>query len=69
MFFTFDQQLKHQKSFLDAYVDLKVQGWRQYSTALDSYTLGYWKTALKQLDEQVQETGEAVKANFTFKHK
>jgi hypothetical protein len=67
MLFTFDQQIKHQKRFLDAFVDLKVEGWKRYSTALNDYTLGYWKSALKQLDDQVEELGVAIKTNYNKK--
>lgn len=65
MFFTFDQQLKHQKRFFDAFVDLKVEGWKRYSAALNDYTLGYWKTTLTQLDEQVQAVGANLKTSTT----
>jgi hypothetical protein len=65
MFYTLDQQLKHQKRFFDAFVDLKVEGWKRYSSALNDYTLGYWKTALNKLDDEVQKTGDTVKTIFS----
>lgn len=62
MFYTFEQFLNHQKRFYHAFIDLKVEGWKRYSKAFDEYTLGYWKSALNEADEQVQKTAE------TFKH-
>jgi hypothetical protein len=61
MFYNFEQFTKHQKRFVDAFIDLKVEGWKQYSSALDDYTLGYWKNILQEFDKQVETTAQNTK--------
>jgi hypothetical protein len=64
MFYTFEQFLNHQKRFYHAFIDLKREGWDKYSKAFDEYTLGYWKSALNEADQQVHKTAETLKTNF-----
>lgn len=61
MIFNYNQFVEHNKSFYEAFVDLKVTGWNAYSKALDAYTFGFFKTQIAQMDNAVAKIGDTMK--------
>jgi hypothetical protein len=61
MFYTYDQLKDHNTSFYDAFVDLKVEGWKSYAKALNSYTLGFYKVQIEKSTEMVEKLGSNMK--------
>lgn len=59
-----NQLVDHQLKLYDAFIDLKVIGWKSYSKALNEYTFGFYKTQLEKTDEMVDETAQRMKAVF-----
>lgn len=65
MIYNQEQLIKHNLKFYDAFIDLKVVGWKTYSKALNDYTLGFFKTGLEKTDEVVDNLGETMKSTFS----
>lgn len=61
MIANYNQLVEHNKKFYDAFVDLKVTGWKSYSKALNSYTLGFFKEQLISVDNAVEKTATTMK--------
>ena len=61
MFFTYNQFKEHNTAFMNAFVDLKVEGWKSYAKALDSYTNGFFKAQLNETTEAVVSVGDKMK--------
>jgi len=61
MFMKQEQVLDHQKKFWESMVDLKVDGWKAFSDAFNSYTMGFYKKSLEQIDEQVEKLATTMK--------
>jgi len=61
MFYNQDQVIDHQKKFWNAMVDLKVDGWKAFSDAYDTYTMGFFKTQLKDANQQVENMAKVMK--------
>lgn len=55
-----DRNLK----FYEAFIDLKVVGWKSYSAALNDYTQGTIKTSLDLADRNVETLGSQMKGIF-----
>jgi hypothetical protein len=64
---TFDQLVDRQKDFLKAFVDLKVEGYKSYTKALDTFTYSYFTTYTKQAEKFVVELGNNAKEAIDFK--
>lgn len=65
MIYNQEQLIKHNLKFYDAFIDLKVVGWKSYSKALNEYTMGFYKTSLEKADETVETLGENMKSTFS----
>lgn len=65
MIYNQEQLIKHNLKFYDAFIDLKVVGWKTYSKALNEYTFGFFKTGLEKTDEAVDNLGETMKSTFS----
>lgn len=65
MIYTYNQLIKHNLKFYDAFIDLKVTGWKAYSKALNEYTQGFFKTQLEKSDETVDSLGKTMKSSFS----
>jgi hypothetical protein len=65
MIYNHEQLIKHNLKFYDAFIDLKVDGWKTYSKALNEYTQGFYRTALEKSDKSVEELGETMKSTFS----
>lgn len=65
MILNHEQLVSHNLKFYDAFIDLKVVGWKTYSKALNEYTFGFYKAQLEQSDELVDQLGENMKAVFS----
>ena len=63
---TFDQLVDRQKDFLKAFVDLKVEGYKSYTKALDTFTYSYFTTYTKQAEKFVMELGNNAKEAIDF---
>lgn len=64
MITNYDQLMKHNKQFYDSFIDLKAAGWKSYSKALNSYTLGYFSAQLKQVDTAVEDLAVQMKNGY-----
>jgi len=51
---------KQQKFFCE-FVDIKRNGWRHYSTALNELTYDFYRPLMKRLDQQVEDFAENLK--------
>ena len=67
MITNYEQLVKHNKEFIDAFVDLKVVGWNTYSSAINKYTFNFFKTQMNSMDKAVAEFGNIMKGNFNGK--
>jgi hypothetical protein len=65
MIYNQEQLIKHNLKFYDAFIDLKVVGWKTYSKAMNDYTQGFYRTALEKSDESVEALGETMKSTFS----
>jgi hypothetical protein len=53
--------VEKQQKFLCEFVDIKRNGWRHYSTALNDLTYEFYRPLLKRLDQQVEDFAENLK--------
>lgn len=67
MITNYEQLVKHNKEFIDAFVDLKVVGWNTYSSAINKYTFNFFKTQMNSMDKAVAEFGNIMKGDFNGK--
>jgi hypothetical protein len=65
MIYNQEQLIKHNLKLYDAFVDLKVVGWKTYSKAVNDHTFGFFRTSLEKADEQVETLGENIKSTFS----
>ena len=65
MIYNQEQLIKHNLTFYDSFIDLKVVGWKTYSKALDDYTMGFFKKSLEKSDRDVETLGETMKSTFS----
>lgn len=64
MITTYEQLVKHNKEFIDAFVDLKIVGWKTYSKALNKYTFNFFKTQIDSMDKSVDMLADIMKGEF-----
>ena len=64
MILKYEQLVEHNKAFSDAFVNLKVTGWKAYSTAFNNYTFKFFSTQMKTLDDSVEKLGKIMKGEF-----
>ena len=57
MIYNYDQLIKQNLKLYDAFIDLKVTGWKTYSKAVNEYTQGFFKAQLEKSDESVEKIG------------
>lgn len=62
MITNFDQYIKHNKTFYNAFIDLKLQGWYAYSTAFDAYTFNFFKAQTAQLSDAITKNAKTMRA-------
>ena len=65
MIYNYNQLVNHNIKFYDAFIDLKVQGWKSYSKALDEYTQGFFIEQLKESDKLVEAIAQTMKSTFS----
>jgi hypothetical protein len=65
MIYNYDQLINHNLKFYDAFIDLKVVGWKSYSKALNEYTNGFFRFQLEKGDDSVEKIGESMKSIFS----
>jgi hypothetical protein len=53
--------IEKQQKFLCEFVDLKRNGWRHYSTALNDLTYNFYRPLLDRADAQVTDLAENLK--------
>jgi hypothetical protein len=64
MYFNYNQLVDHNKTFWESMVDLKVEGWKSYSKAVNAYTNSFYKTQLDTVDTTVEKIGSAMKGKY-----
>lgn len=67
MYYNYDQFVSHNKKFWEAMVDLKVEGWKSFSKASNSYTNSFFKKELEKLDADVEKLGKIMKGDYNGK--
>lgn len=67
MITNYEKLVKHNKEFIDTFVDLKVVGWNTYSSAINKYTFNFFKTQMNSMDKAVAEFGSIMKGDFNGK--
>jgi hypothetical protein len=65
MIYNQEQLIKHNIKLYDAFIDLKVVGWKTYSKAMNDYTFGFFKVGLEKSDESIEALGETMKSTFS----
>lgn len=63
---TADEFVKRQKDFLKAFVDLKVEGYKSYTKALDNATYSFFTTYTKEAEKFVVGLGNHAKEAIDF---
>jgi hypothetical protein len=61
MILNLNQLINHNIKMHDAFIDLKVQGWKSYSKALNQYTFNFFTEQLKNVDQSVDNMGQELK--------
>tara|TARA_R110000868_G_scaffold170370_9_gene405648 strand:- start:518 stop:712 length:195 start_codon:yes stop_codon:yes gene_type:complete len=61
MIFNLNQLIEHNKTLMNAFVDLKATGWKTYSTAVNAYTFNFFKDQMGEMDKQVLKLAETMK--------
>jgi hypothetical protein len=46
----------------DAFIDLKVEGWKSYSKALNQYSFNFYTDQLKNIDKSVENMAHEMKS-------
>lgn len=64
MVYNFNQLVEHNIKMMDAFIDLKTEGWKSYSKALNQYTFNFFSTQLKNMDESVENMASDMKGIF-----
>lgn len=67
MITNYEQLVKHNKEFIDTFVDLKVAGWNTYSKSLNKYTFNFFKTQINSMDKSVDMLANIMKGEFNGK--
>jgi hypothetical protein len=61
MVLNFNQLINHNLKMQDAFIDLKVEGWKSYSKALNQYTFNFFGDQLKNMDKSVETMANDIK--------
>lgn len=61
MVYNYETLMNHNLNFYNSLVDLKVVGWKTYTSALGTYTYGFFNKQLKNSDSQIEALGEKMK--------
>jgi hypothetical protein len=64
MVYNFNQLVEHNVKMMDAFIDLKTEGWKSYSKALNQYTFNFFSTQLKNMDGSVENMASEMKGVF-----
>lgn len=64
MFMKHEDVVNHNTRFWNAMVDLKVDGWKAFADAMDSYTMGFYKNNLREMTGQVEQVADAMKVDL-----
>ena len=64
MYFNYNQLVDHNKTFWESMIDLKVEGWKSYSKAVNAYTNSFYKTQLETVDTTVEKIGSVMKGKY-----
>ena len=64
MVFNFNQLIDHNAKMHDAFVDLKVEGWKSYSKALNQYTFNFFAEQLKNMDASIETMANDMKSIY-----
>lgn len=67
MITNYEQLVKHNRAFYNAFIDLKVVGWKSYSKSVNDYTFNFFKTQMTTLDSAVDKLGDIMKGEFDGK--
>lgn len=59
--FKLNQTVEHNIKFIEAFIDLKVQGWKAYEKAFNAYTGGYYSNQLENMTVGVEQTASVMK--------
>lgn len=65
MVLNFNQLINHNLKMHDAFIDLKVQGWKSYSKALNQYTFNFFGDQIKNMDKSVETMANDIKEIYT----
>jgi hypothetical protein len=52
-------------SFINAFVDLKVEGYKSFTKAYDAYTMAYFAPVTKKMQDGVIKLGDNMKSAFS----
>lgn len=64
MILNLKQMVEHNHKLMDTFVDLKVEGWKTYSKALDNYTFSFYTDQLKEMDKSVAKMADEMKTMY-----
>jgi gas vesicle protein len=64
MVYNFNQLINHNLKMYDAFIDLKVEGWKSYSKALNQYTFNFFSDQLKNIDKSVETMASDTKEMY-----
>lgn len=59
--YTLKAVAQHNANFVDAFVDLKVEGWKTFETAFNAYTYSFYKDTLTKVTNLVEKSAESMK--------
>jgi hypothetical protein len=59
--YTLKAMAQHNANFVDAFIDLKVQGWKTFETAFNVYTYSFYKDTMTKVTGLVEKSAENMK--------
>ena len=61
MFYKLNNVVDNNINFINAFIDLKVTGWKSYEKALNAYTNGFFSNQLENSTVIVEQTAKNMK--------
>lgn len=59
--YTLKSITKHNLDYVDSFVDLKVEGWKAFAKATNSYTYGFMSDLIEKQTSYVEKFANAIK--------
>lgn len=59
--YTLKSAMKHNLDYIDSFIDLKVEGWKTFAKATNTYTYGFMSEAIEKQTALIEKWATMVK--------